>query len=171
MNTPNPYAPPRAAVSDIVDPNAPPARADRITRLAAAILDGIIAVAMIYLPLLIGGGSDIIVAGLTGRATSVTSISPLWGLLALVGLVAWIWLTILYVARNGQTIAKKLLGIKVVRTDGSKASLGRIFWLRNVVNAILSIIPFYQLVDVLLIFGEARQCVHDKLADTIVVKA
>jgi hypothetical protein len=29
----------------------------------------------------------------------------------------------------------------------------------------------YGLVDVLLIFGEARQCVHDKLADTIVIKA
>jgi uncharacterized RDD family membrane protein YckC len=85
--------------------------------------------------------------------------------------VAWVWLTILFVARNGQTIGKKLLGIKVVRSDGSKASLGRIFWLRNVVNTVLGFIPLYGIVDLLLIFGEARQCVHDKIADTIVIKA
>jgi uncharacterized RDD family membrane protein YckC len=80
-------------------------------------------------------------------------------------------LTILFVSRNGQSIGKKLLGIKVVRSDGSKASLGRIFLLRNVVNTLLGIIPLYGLVDALLIFGEARQCVHDKIADTIVIKA
>ena len=58
-----------------------------------------------------------------------------------------------------------------VRSDGAKASLGRIFWLRNVVNTVLAIIPMYGIVDALLIFGEARQCVHDKIADTIVIKA
>jgi uncharacterized RDD family membrane protein YckC len=63
------------------------------------------------------------------------------------------------------------MGIKVVRKDGSKASLGRIFFLRNVVNIILAFIPLYGLVDALLIFGESRQCIHDKIADTIVVKA
>jgi len=74
-------------------------------------------------------------------------------------------------ARNGQTIAKKIVGIKVVRSDGSPASLGRIFWLRNVVNGLLGIIPLYGLIDILFIFGEQRQCLHDKIADTIVVKA
>ena len=36
----------------------------------------------------------------------------------------------------GQSIAKKMLGIKVVRTDGSPVSLGRLIWLRNVVNGL-----------------------------------
>jgi uncharacterized RDD family membrane protein YckC len=93
------------------------------------------------------------------------------GTLLLIGFIAWIWLTILYVARNGQTIAKKIVGIKVVRSDGSKASLGRIFWLRNVVNSLIGIIPLYTIIDLLFIFGEQRQCLHDKIADTIVVKA
>jgi len=75
------------------------------------------------------------------------------------------------VSRNGQSIAKKMLGIKVVRSNGSPASLGRVFWLRNFVNLLLGIIPLYGLVDALLIFGEPRQCVHDKIADTIVIKA
>jgi uncharacterized RDD family membrane protein YckC len=85
-------------------------------------------------------------------------------------LVAWIWLTVRYVLRNGQSIAKKMTKIKVVRRDGSPVSFGRIFWMRNVANGILSIIPLYGLIEVLFIFSESRQCIHDKLADTIVVK-
>jgi uncharacterized RDD family membrane protein YckC len=92
-------------------------------------------------------------------------------LLPLAGLIAWAWLTILFVSRDGQSIGKKMMGIRVARSDGSQASLGRIFWLRNVVNTVLAFLPFYGLVDMLLIFGEARQCVHDKIADTIVIKA
>jgi uncharacterized RDD family membrane protein YckC len=63
----------------------------------------------------------------------------------------------------------------VVRKDGRKAGIGRIFWLRNVVNALPGFVPIvgpvYGLVDALLIFGEARQCIHDKIADTIVIRA
>ena len=160
MSTPNPYAPPQAAVQDVGEPGDSLPKAERGTRLAASILDGIIAAAMIVIPMVIVGGWR---PG--GRA------NPAGSFLAFAGFVAWAWLTVLFVARNGQSIAKKMLGIKVVRTDGSPASLGRIFLLRNVINTILGIIPLYGLVDALLIFGEPRQCVHDKIADTIVVKA
>ena len=77
----------------------------------------------------------------------------------------------LLVARYGQTMGKRVLEIKVVRSDGSQASLGRIFWLRNVVNGLLGIIPLYGIIDTLLIFGVRRQCIHDLIADTIVVRA
>jgi uncharacterized RDD family membrane protein YckC len=170
MNTPNPYAAPRAAVADI-STAAESEPADRIVRLAAAILDGIIVMAIIYIPLLLGGGASIYMAVLTGRQPEVGAGFAIWSLIAFIGFIAWIWVTIVLVARNGQTIAKKLLSIKVVRSDGSKASLGRIFWLRNFVNGLLGIIPLYQLVDILFIFGDQRQCLHDKIADTIVVKA
>ena len=89
----------------------------------------------------------------------------------ILGFTVWALLTIKYVRANGQSIAKRMLNIKVVRTDGSTASLGRIFWLRNVVNGLLGVIPLYGIIDPLFIFGETRQCLHDKLADTIVVKA
>jgi len=78
-------------------------------------------------------------------------------------------------ARNGQTIGKKLLGIKVVRVDGSPVSLYRVFFLRYVCNTILTLVPFfgslYSVVDSLMIFSESRRTVHDRIADTIVIKA
>jgi uncharacterized RDD family membrane protein YckC len=168
VNTANPYAPPKGAVRD-VDSLESQEPADRFVRLAAAILDGIIAAAMIYLPamlvlIVMGGTID------PNQQPDETAVAIAGGL-ALIGAIVWIWLTILYVARNGQTIAKKMLSIKVVRSDGSKASLGRIWWLRNFVNGLLGIIPLYSLIDALFIFGEQRQCLHDKIADTIVVRA
>jgi uncharacterized RDD family membrane protein YckC len=124
---------------------------------------------MVYLPAfvaMIGGG----VAGARRGAGSNAMVAAAV-VLGLAGLIVWCWLTIMYVSRNGQTIAKKLLSIKVVRADGSPASLGRLFWLRNVVNGLISIVPLYGFVDMLFIFGESRQCLHDKIAGTIVVKA
>jgi uncharacterized RDD family membrane protein YckC len=165
----NPYAPPQAEVRDTVDPALINVPANPVTRLGAMILDGIIAGAMIGLPF---GIIAVMAAaadrdGATGGGLGPVMIVLL--LLCAAGAIAWTWLTILFVARNGQTIAKKMLHIKVVRKDGSRASLGRIFWLRNVVNGFAGLIPFYGIVDVLFIFGRDRQCLHDKIADTIVV--
>ncbi len=126
MNTQNPYAPPRANVSDIATENEDLEPASRGVRLGAALLDGVIYCAFVYIPMFIG-------MAITGFRQA--SMSPAVVVLMLAGLIAWIVLNIIYVARDGQTIAKKLLNIKVVRADGSKASLGRIFWLRNVVNS------------------------------------
>jgi len=166
----NPYAPPQAAVLDIDDPRATTMLADRATRLGAIILEGLIFMVMVYLPIIVtvglttmrGDGSDM------NRDFSLMMVGFA---LAGAGLIAWSWLTIVYVNRNGQSIAKKATGIKVVRSDGSRASLGRIFWLRNVLNGVLGLIPFYVIIDALFIFSESRQCLHDKIADTIVVKA
>jgi uncharacterized RDD family membrane protein YckC len=165
MATPNLYAPPGAVVADIVGVDPSAEWAGRGARLGATILDGIIFTAMVYLPL--------VVTGLGAEAAADDVSNPVviaGGIVTLIGLIAWCWLTIKYVARNGQSIAKKLLHIKVVRRGGSRASLSRIFWLRNVVNGLLGIIPVYAIIDALFIFGESRQCLHDKIADTIVVK-
>ena len=78
-------------------------------------------------------------------------------------------------ATQGQTVGKKLLGIRVVRSDGSRASLARLIGLRYVLSWVIVIVPvvgvIYALLDSLMIFRESRKCLHDNLADTIVVKA
>lgn len=174
MNTTNPYAPPQAAVQDVGEPGSQ-VLAGRGTRLGTAILDGLIFVFMVYVPLMLG-------VMMSGRPlfTNARFNSAAIGngpslLLPVLGLIAYAWLSIMFVSRNGQSIGKKIVGIKVVRRDGTPASLARIFWLRNVLNTAIGSIPLvgavYWLVDALVIFGEPRQCVHDKIADTIVINA
>src|ERR1051325_7077384 len=163
----NPYAPPSATVHDVADPAATLVPAGRGARLGAVILDSVIGGLLVYPPILVG----LVAAPAAGDQSGVPAAVVVGLLGTLVGFAVWVYFTVVYVHANGQTIAKKWLKIKVVRSDGSRASLGRIFWLRNVVNGLLSIIPLYGIIDSLFIFGESRQCLHDKIADTIVINA
>lgn len=169
---PNPYAPPTANVADTASDSDTLEQAGRGIRLGAALLDGVAAGLLIYVPAFVVGGTSGL---LSGASDPYALFFGPFGIAIAVGFVVWAAITFVLVKRNSQTIGKKLLGIKVVRSDGSHATLGRIFWMRNVVNAIPSMIPivgyFYGLVDHLFIFSERRQCLHDKIADTIVVKA
>ena len=169
---PNPYAPPTANVSDVEVDSGVIEQAGRGARFGAAMLDGLFMVLIVYIPAIVIGGVDSIVAS-AGDYTQL--IFSTFGYVALAGLIVWGVITFILVKRNSQTLGKKLVGIKVVRSDGSHASLARIFWLRNVVNGIPTAIPIvgniYALVDHLFIFTESRQCLHDKIADTMVVKA
>jgi uncharacterized RDD family membrane protein YckC len=164
----NPYAPPRAIVSDIRAPLGHLEPADRMTRLGASILDGLIFMGMVYAPFLIGA----FVSGAAAAPDSDASALALGAvLIGCLGFAVWVWLTVRYMRSNGQSIAKRIVGIKVVRADGAPISVGRLIWLRNVLNWFISIVPLYGILDVLFIFGESRQCLHDRIADTIVIKA
>ena len=177
MVTPaNNYAPPKSEVADVVQGDD--IKASRGSRLGASIIDALIVLVpmipayMHALPLIARAGP-----GMRPNTFAV------WGAIASTG--GWFYLGLLWMVimliingilayRNGQSIAKKWLGIKDVRTDGSRVSFARIFWLRNVLNICISYIPligpFYGLIDSLFIFGPAKRCVHDYIADTIVVR-
>ena len=166
----NPYAPPQAAVRDIADPSAQLVLADRATRLGAAILDSIIFAVFVYLPFMVA--VMVTTANIDGTATNpFGGVVTVGGILSVIGFIVWAWFTIKYMKDDGQSIAKKMMDIKVVRSDGSPVSLARLIWLRNVLNWAIAIIPLYGIIELLFIFGESRQCLHDKIADTIVVKA
>ena len=184
METPaNNYAPPKSHVADVSDSTVPE-KAGRGTRLGCAILDGLI-FTVPFIPAYLKSVSAMVqyVQAHGGKMpvnpavvyATLISAAPLWYFIGfVVSLPVW-GLTIYWVHKYGQTIGKRWVGIKVVRKDGTRASLGRIFWLRNFVNVLISLIPFagrfYALVDSLFIFGSERQCLHDKIADTVVVKA
>lgn len=166
MDAANPYAPPQAVVHDVLVPYEGVEMAGLATRFAAAILDGIILVFAVYVPFVVA-----LVASEGGAGPASVMIQMVASVVGVAAFIAWCWFTVVYVIRNGQSIGKKILEIKVVRSDGSAATFSRIFWLRNVVNTMIGVIPFYWFLDHLFIFGGARQCLHDKIADTIVVKA
>jgi uncharacterized RDD family membrane protein YckC len=178
-SNPNLYAPPKSAVADVAN-DADSELASRGSRLGAVMLDGLI----FGLPFAPSYGIAIRRMMIAKPATRGTN--PFAVYAALAGTGMWFYVgvacalvsltfTTVFVYRNGQTIGKKLLGIKVVRKDGAKATLGRIFWLRYLLNSVFMLIPvfgsLYSIVDALFIFGSAKRCVHDYLADTIVVRA
>jgi uncharacterized RDD family membrane protein YckC len=141
--------------------------AERSTRLGAAIIDGLIFLGMVYVPMLLFTGF-----GIFAEDSTVAGSTVMLGVLAaVIGVGLYLFLNIRQMSATGQSLGKKYCNIKVVRSDGSPVALGRLIWLRNVVNWLLGIVPLYGFIDVLLIFGEPRQCIHDKLADTIVVRA
>lgn len=172
-NKANPYAAPVADVRD-VQADSHLQLAGRGVRLGASILDSLIAFLIIMLPPMM----------ITGVGQFFTTATSVWGyrnlpLAALgamaVGAIVLLAITWHLVKVNGQTIGKRALGIKVVRSDGSRASVARIFWIRNVPFWVVSIIPIagplISLVDILVIFRASRQTLHDQLADTVVVTA
>jgi len=167
VSTSNPYAPQRGDGGDLLPEEQE--LAGRGSRLLAWFLDGVIVSLMVWLPALIVAAATGVFSQPSEQFDFSLLILPLS--LCALGFIAWAWITLLLVARYGQTMAKRLLEIRVIRSDGSEASLGRIFWLRNVVNGLLAVIPLYGLIDVLFIFGERRQTIHDLIADTIVVRA
>jgi uncharacterized RDD family membrane protein YckC len=89
--------------------------------------------------------------------------------------VALLAVNLVLLHRHGQTIAKRWLSIRVVRSDGSHCALLRIIFARWLPVTVLGAIPLLgyavSLADALFIFREDRRCLHDLIADTIVVRA
>ena len=96
--------------------------------------------------------------------TTSTAASPFWGLMALVVGIAyfagfWQW--------RGQTPGKMALGIKIIHTDGSSLNWGwaALRYLGYIVSAMVLYIGF-----ILIAFDSRKQGLHDKIADTYVIK-
>ena len=162
----NYYAAPQAVVEDFGGFSAEDLesrKAGRGERLAAFVLD--------LVAFLVGG----VVAGVGGSVASLGErgeVAVVVGLLIVSGLLA---VNAVLLHRDGQTLGKKMLGIKIVRSDGDRAGLGRIVGLRILPVRLLGVIPYLglliSLIDVLMIFGAERRCIHDMIADTIVIQA
>lgn len=167
-NTKNVYAPTEVPVDDIRQ-QGEFELAGRGTRLGAAIIDS--------LPFLVIG----VMAGVFGAASESFDESVMAGAGMMLWFFAGVVMLILFAVncillhKNGQTIGKKLLGIKIVRTNGDRIGLGRILLLRVLPMTPLGAIPLVgyliTLVDSLLIFRESRKCLHDDFADTVVIIA
>jgi uncharacterized RDD family membrane protein YckC len=163
------YAPPQSHVEDVVLPGdaQPGELASRSKRFLAAMLDGGIAVGVIWL-----------LSVLTPINVWDDDGSSLWEpqlFGALVGFLTYVALHGYLLAARGQTIGKAILRIRIARPDGSKPSLGRILGLRESLQFLTAVIPMvgqiFVIVDCLFIFRASRRCLHDQIADTVVLQA
>ena len=136
--------------------------ASRGARLAAALLDAVF-FGVSILP-------GFFVGGLLGGASEEMTLAALLGFF--IGPILLGLYTIHILIRDGQTLGKKAMKIRIVNyDDGGNPGFGRVIVMRGFVNGILSNIPFYAFVDVLFIFGSEQRCLHDLIAKTKVVQA
>jgi uncharacterized RDD family membrane protein YckC len=147
--------------------------ATRLSRLGAVLVDGLVGFApvgaiLLMLPLLM----------LRGGTSALLSLLALAALAAVVVLITQIVL----VARRGQTIGKRVVGIRMITSGGDIPSVWRVFFLRWLPFVVAAVVLDYALklrgignlvhvVDALFIFQPNRRCLHDLLADTHVIKA
>lgn len=177
------FAPPRADVQDQADADDAGAmvQASRGARLLAVIIDSVlpmILVGLIIAAIAIPAYENYRQAhapGIAPPASSPRHLTTTWawlGGVAVIGFYAW---SAVLVVLYGQTFGKRLMDIRVVRTDGSRVTFARFIFLRWLPLFVVRFVPLLNVVtlllDPLLIFRDSRQCLHDAIADTRVVTA
>ena len=166
MSEHNPYDAPSATVADIDTQQV--VLADRGMRLVAAIIDGLLLLAVLVPTMFLGGYVSSILAGV--EPSFLTQLQ--WGV---IGFLILLVIQGFPLYSTGQTWGKKALGMKIVDLQGNKPEFGRLIALRYLSTQVIAMIPvvgvIYGFVDALFIFGSDRRCLHDKIAGTRVVLA
>jgi uncharacterized RDD family membrane protein YckC len=142
----------RDAVSPLADPGS---------RLAAVTLDALIPlapqIALLGVGMAASSGPLIVAASWASWASWIVA----------VGIDVWL------LHRYGQTIGKRIMGLRIVRSDGARATLVRLVFPRTIGPAVISAIPIvgslFWLIDSLMVFTRDRRTLHDRMADTIVI--
>jgi uncharacterized RDD family membrane protein YckC len=165
----NPYQAPSSDSGEEAVPhlasNAP--LATRVSRLLAAIVDGLIQ-GLVVFPLQFA----------FGVYEGFPQVKPL-GVLSTIawtitGFLIYLAFNAYLLNKSGQTIGKRIMGIRIVNhDDGQKPPLARLLLLRVLPVQVVSMIPVVggvaALIDVLLIFRKNQRCLHDQIAGTDVV--
>jgi uncharacterized RDD family membrane protein YckC len=161
------YAPPQAVVEDVADADQGPQLAGRVERLGAVILDTVFQSLVLWL-----------VSILTPYNPWATPGENAWSgvdpLSMAVGTLVFLLLNGYLLATRGQTIGKVLLKIRITRPSGEAVSPTRLalrYGVGFVATLIMVVVWIYSLIDCLMIFRKSRRCLHDEIADTIVIKA
>lgn len=163
MSSENPYTPPNSdiSVSDAAG------LAGRGSRLGGAIIDGII-IMLVVAPVVVSLGYwERIMAGEEAGVSAL--------LIGVTGFAAFLVLNGYLLATYGQTIGKRLLGIRIVSVrEQELLPLWKLISLRYLPQWVAGQIPvfgqIFGLVDPLFIFRADRRCIHDLIAGTIVVR-
>ncbi len=166
MNEENRYQPPKSEVADLAhaDENE---LAARWPRFGAAIIDGLLVGIVMGPVMYLSGYWSKAMAGAT------TMVDQL--MLAPIGLVAYLVVHGYLLHTSGQTVGKRLVGMRIVSVDDNRIlPLWKVFVLRFLPLSVASQIPVVGqlagIVDSVFIFRADQRCVHDLIAGTKVVK-
>ena len=132
--------------------------ASRGNRFAGSVVDGLLYfVALIPGMILAASASDDMLIGLS-------VIIPM----LLLACVQWY-----LIATTGQSIAKRWLGMKIIKTSGEDVDFVSGVLLRSWVVGFINVIPvvgsIFPLLDALFIFGDEHRTLHDMIAGTKVI--
>lgn len=163
----NPYQTPEADLSDnneLQDQQGELAK--RGSRFLAALIDGLIGM-IIAIPFwLVSGAWDFVTSG-TGLPFTYSLAAGMYGFIAFT-LVHFYFLN-----KNGQTVGKKLLNIRIISINDQLYGGSHLLFKRYLPITLASLIPiagqFLILIDTLFIFRKDRRCIHDLIAGTKVV--
>lgn len=160
------FAPPQAHVADIALPTDGLVLASCGRRLAAVLLDAVVIFFLLWLLSVVTPWNPFV-------SSDAEFWRPQWTS-SLQGILVFLLPNAYLLATRGQTIGKALLQMRIVRLDGSPAALGRLLGLRYGVGYVVNIIPLigmvFAILDSLLIFRSSKRCLHDQIADTVVIK-
>ncbi len=156
-------------------------------RIGGTLLDGLLSLLMMIPGLFVGGG--MIVAGVAAAAqaeaeggASTETAALVGGGILLGGLIIAgnalipMVVNIVLISKSGQSLGKKIVGTKMVdQNTGVTVGFVHGFLLRTFVFQLITGIPiiggFIALADIVFLFTEGNQTLHDRLAGTRVVRA
>jgi len=96
------------------------------------------------------------------------------GIPALVPILGWIWLVVYVCTKDalpffgGQSLGKKILGIRVINVETGKPIKGD--WGAAIIRQLSLMIPFFGFVDACMVLSAERRRFGDQWAKTVVVK-
>jgi uncharacterized RDD family membrane protein YckC len=156
----NPYAPPSVAAERDTPALLGPQQfvlADHGARIRAKLIDALVLAASIV----------------PGGVAIETHDRDLGGLLLITFPPLIVILQAVLISATGQSLGKRAIGLRVITSKGARVGFFRGVLLREWVMKFGSgvLYGFPLLLDPLFAFSKARQCLHDHLADTLVIHA
>jgi uncharacterized RDD family membrane protein YckC len=153
-------------------------------RLLAYLLDSLVITAILLIPYVIGAiilfrrfFDQVTIATQTNTTPDISGLFVPYLIFALIlgalGLVVRFCYEVLYQSRNGQTVGKRVMKIRVECVDGAPMTVPVALRRWLVQGLVSAVVPFFAWLDGLWQLWDQpyRQCLHDKVAKTVVVKA
>jgi uncharacterized RDD family membrane protein YckC len=169
MNDDNPYAPPKAKLTNFEEDFGfgYVELAGRWTRFVAAFVDGLIGIVYAFPIIFLLGIWDYISKGQNPPFLLLVAS-------AVLGFLGFLLIHGYFLKTNGQTVGKKLTKIRISDLQGNVPDFTKVILVRYLPLSLVQLIPmvgtYLPLLDVLFIFRGDRRCIHDLLAGTKVVK-